>query len=293
MSTQNTVNDTLKDDETNNTKNNENNASSLDLLTAFTDKVGGSQWVYRQLLKAMSEPATILPLLPSAQSSSEQTASIATDITIDVTIDVTTGIPELYPDDWHHQQLYRTTWSVAQALLDSDCKVHLSSVLDQKSVTQSLRFYTDAQVTKQPSLAQFALMNLEEFANTTDFADKFSIGTLIAPHESCTLLIQVAHISNGASTENSTENRTENRTEDSNENNNASNESQLLLSGPGIKTQKNLAIEGLTQQQMAFLIDNNQQYPCGVDIIFCSPQHIAALPRSTEVQMSSTLTKVA
>jgi alpha-D-ribose 1-methylphosphonate 5-triphosphate synthase subunit PhnH len=244
MSTQYTVNDKVANTTI-------ESAASLELLTAFTDKVGGSQWVYRQLLKAMSEPATILPLFNSST-------------------DESSVIPDLYKDEWSREVLdhtvyrtiYPTTWSVAQSLFDSDCNVYLSSSLTQKSLTQSLRFYTDAQIVSHSSSAHFAFMNIDELANTNDF----SIGTLIAPHESCTLIIQVPCITN---------------------------DEQILLSGPGIKTQKNMAIEGLTSQHVDFFISNNQQYPCGVDIIFCSPTHIAALPRSTTVVRSSILTEVA
>jgi len=229
----------------------------LELLTAFENNVTASQWVYRQLLKAMSEPATILPL---SQSSAIVSAAEKAEPAVDIVATVK-KVPRLYADDWQHEQLYSTTWSVAQSLLDSDCRIVTSTTLSQKSILQSIRFYTDATVAKTAQQAQFAFINLEEWTDNK----LYSTGSLIAPHESCTLVIQVPNISNEP----------------------LSSSPSLLLSGPGIKTQKSLSIAGLTPLHIEFLIENNQLYPCGIDIIFCSPTHVAALPRSTVIDSSS------
>lgn len=225
----------------------EHKKESLELLLAFKNNVLASQWVYRQLLKVMSEPATILPLSASAKTTS-----------------LLSSMPKLYEDDWENDQLYSTTWSIAQALLDSDCQVHISDTLSKKEILQSLRFYTDAKINKNTQQAQFAFMNLDEWISNNEY----STGSLIAPHESCTLVVQVKDMSNDLDGD--------------------SRDTQLVLSGPGIKTQKNLSIFGLTQLQIEFLTINNQLYPCGLDIIFCSPTHITALPRSTIISASVT-----
>lgn len=216
--------------------------TELHLLTAFSDPVVGSQWVYRQLLKAMSEPGTILSLMDGNQT------------------------PTLYATDFTNDYLYPTTWSVAQALLDSDCCVHVSPRMSQQDFLQSLHFYTDAKVIEDAKKANFAFMTLEELVGNNEMASSFSSGSLIAPHESCTLIIQVSDIRNAV---------------------------QLALQGPGIKTQKQLAITGVESQMIRFLQANNQLYPCGVDFIFCSPTHIVALPRSTVVSSSSSASEVA
>lgn len=232
----------------------------LELLTAFESNVTASQWVYRQLLKAMSEPATILPL---SQSSAIVSAAAKTEPVVETepAVETVKKVPRLYADDWQHEQLYSTTWSVAQSLLDSDCRIVTSTTLSQKSILQSIRFYTDATVAKTAQQAQFAFINLEEWTDN----NLYSTGSLIAPHESCTLVIQVPNISNEP----------------------LSSSPSLLLSGPGIKTQKSLSIADLTPLHIEFLIENNQLYPCGIDIIFCSPTHVAALPRSTVIDSSS------
>jgi phosphonate C-P lyase system protein PhnH len=233
--------------------------NSLELLTAFDNNVTASQWVYRQLLKAMSEPATILPL---SQSSAIVSAAVKTE----PTVETVKKVPRLYADDWQHEQLYSTTWSVAQSLLDSDCRIVTSTTLSQKSILQSIRFYTDAKVAQTAQQAQFAFINLDEWTDN----NLYSTGSLIAPHESCTLVIQVPDISNEPHILSS-----------------GLLLPDLLLTGPGIKTQKSLSIAGLTPLHIEFLIENNHLYPCGIDIIFCSPTHVAALPRSTVIDSPS------
>ena len=214
----------------------------LHLLPAFKNNVGDSQWVYRKLLKAMSEPGTILRLFENNNTSS------------------------LYIDEFTSPYLYSTTWSIAQSLLDGDCTTHLSKSLAQVGFMQSLRFYTDAHISQTTPPAQFAFMNINEFSTDDSFDRLFSTGTLIAPHESCTLIIQVPHISI---------------------------KPQLYVTGPGIKTQKQFSIEGISQQAIEFIQANNQLYPCGVDMVFCSATHIVALPRTTALSSSTTISEVA
>ena len=124
--------------------NTPSNASELDLLIAFENTVSASQWVYRKILKAMSEPATIVSPLPAELSLAESDSAI---------------VPKLYAENWQHDGLYSTTWSVAQTLLDSDCQVAVSPALSQKSVLQSIGFYTDAKITSNAKQVQFFFMN--------------------------------------------------------------------------------------------------------------------------------------
>ncbi|MGS2716622.1 phosphonate C-P lyase system protein PhnH [Eionea flava] len=219
--------------------------TSLKLMAAFRDTTVASQWVYRRLLKAMSEPATRLSLAPAVDQQS------------------------LYSSDECHKvsisaPIFKTTWSVSQSLFDSDCSVYLSPPLAQPSLVQSLRFYTDAHIVDDPSTAQFALLNLSEW----NYETIFSRGSLTAPHESCTLIIQVDAIS---------------------VNEEAVGNGALVLSGPGIETEKKLLIHGLTEQHRSMLIDNTRHYPCGMDFIFCDAEYIVALPRSTKINNVSTL----
>ena len=59
--------------------------------------------------------------------------------------------------------------------------------------------------------------------------------------------------------------------------------SPLLLNGPGIASQKRLAVQGLHPDWIAQRADWVSAYPLGVDIILCDATHFAALPRTTQI----------
>lgn len=124
------------------------------ILPAFDAPVMDSQRVFRQLLKAMSEPGT-LSTLPA---SSEDPGA-----------------------------LHTSTWSIARTLFDHDTPIYLSAGLRTASVMQSIQFQTEASLTEQATAAQFAVLNLAEFSD----CEAYACGSLERPHESCTLLIQV------------------------------------------------------------------------------------------------------
>lgn len=88
-----------------------------------------------------------------------------------------------------------------------------------------------------------------------------SLGTLASPELGATLLIKVSALGSGPL--------------------------HLTLSGPGIAGQSELRVAGLHGdwlQQRAHWVAG---FPLGVDIILCTPSQIAALPRTTQVSMTS------
>lgn len=192
--------------------------SQLQLLKAFDNKAITSQEVFRKLLKALSEPGTIQDM----------------------------------PGEDTQETIYQSTWSVAQSLLDSSCKVAVLPSLQDKTFTDSLKFHTDAVLTENAEDAQFVFLSMEELLDL----ERFNQGDLISPNQSCTLIVQTQAINH---------------------------EAMLQLSGPGIKTQQSLSLAGMGKQQVQALQNNHRLYPCGLDFIFCSPQSLAALPRSTSV----------
>lgn len=56
------------------------------------------------------------------------------------------------------------------------------------------------------------------------------------------------------------------------------------LRGPGIESERFLAVDGLAAEFVAELGANHARYPVGVDVIVCAGDRIAALPRSTRVE---------
>ena len=204
---------------------NTHTSSTLDLLEPLENLVDDSQRVYRQLLKALSEPGLCLN----------------TDVTHSTC----------------NETVHMSTWAIAQTLLDHDCLVYVSDTLSHPEFLNSLTFYTDCRMTKNTNDADFAFLTLAELQSL----DSFSNGTVEAPHESATLVIQV----------------------DAMGMDNQSHTQQYLLSGPGIPSERALSIADLTNRQVQLLQDNHKQYPCGVDILFCSEQQVCGLPRSTEI----------
>ncbi len=201
--------------------------TSIQLLSAFENPVQDAQVVFRALLKSMSEPGT-----PGTTNSMD--------------------LPGMGPDT----QIHASTWAIAQALFDYDTSVYLSANMHTESLAKSIQFQTDAGITEHIENADFAIISIEELTDLT----RFNPGSIEAPHESCTLVIQVQGF---------------------NETN------AFEIRGPGIKGSRMISIDGLTKTQHDMIMANQQLYPCGVDLIFCAPTEFIALPRTTRLVPAS------
>ena len=124
------------------------------LLNAFEQPVDESQQVFRDLLKAMSEPGYIA------------------------------SVHEMSLNDC---SLFSSTWRIALTLLDHDTLVYLSPNLSADNVAKSIAFQTGARLTEHASEADFALITVDEMG----LIESFRKGSIERPHESCTVLIQV------------------------------------------------------------------------------------------------------
>lgn len=60
---------------------------------------------------------------------------------------------------------------------------------------------------------------------------------------------------------------------------------KLDLSGPGIQANQILSVTGLTAQWLALREECNVSFPLGVDLILIDDSQIAALPRTTKVEI--------
>ena len=203
--------------------------SSLDLLPVFIDESTDSQVVFRNILKVMSEPGTIIDFSKNS---------------------------ELY--DTHssikiQKNKLSCLWSVAQTLLDSDCSVFVCDSVDDKSFTQSLSFFTGVSFSRDIRSADFIFMSMHELKDLNDF----NLGGIEKPHLSSTVLIYVDSITAA---------------------------DQIILSGPGIKDSRSLALAGLDAEKIDLLKNNHKLYPCGIDFIFCSETSMTAISRSTKIK---------
>ncbi len=192
------------------------------LFPIFDNEVGESQFFFRQVLKVMSEPGSVISL--------GEHANLAVD------------------------EKYRCIWPIAQSIMDSDCTAFISPSLNTLSFNRSLSFHTGVKIIKEEHSADFVILSLDELLDL----DKFNLGNLESPHSSSTLIVLVDGIS--------------------------ADKQQMVLSGPGIKTEKSLSINNLTANHIRLIQDNHNLYPCGLDFIFCSDTKVSAIPRTTVVK---------
>jgi alpha-D-ribose 1-methylphosphonate 5-triphosphate synthase subunit PhnH len=66
-------------------------------------------------------------------------------------------------------------------------------------------------------------------------------------------------------------------------------EGPVMLSGPGIPQRLRFGASGLGDGFWAAMAENHAGFPIGVDVIFVSPTSIAALPRSTDIELAESL----
>jgi alpha-D-ribose 1-methylphosphonate 5-triphosphate synthase subunit PhnH len=122
-------------------------------------------------------------------------------------------------------------------------------------IEKFIKFHTGAAFADAASTATFIVADTKD--KLSPFED-FAQGTHEYPDRSSTLLIQVEAITNSGS---------------------------VALMGPGIAGQTFLNVKKLDTMFWEGLNDNHAQYPLGVDVIFVTQGKIAAIPRSTHIQI--------
>lgn len=149
--------------------------------------------------------------------------------------------------------LFPSTGAVALALADMDAPVFLDSTLDTSMARDWLRFHAGCPIGSAGE-ATFALIG-EASALTS--LDAFAVGTPEFPDRSATLIVQVAGLGAGAG---------------------------KRLSGPGIKGEARLTVDGLPAAFWDAWTANRALFPQGVDVIFATPTTLCGLPRTTRVE---------
>ena len=148
--------------------------------------------------------------------------------------------------------------AVALTLCDFQTPVWLSPALANDTVRSYFTFHTGAPITERVAEAHFAFLSAgEERPPLTLFAQ----GTHEYPDRSATLVIQVQGF-HGRS---------------------------VVLEGPGIKQAVRFGAEGLAEEFWSAMADNHARFPVGVDVIFAAHHSLAAVPRSTAVQIEETV----
>ena len=127
--------------------------SRIDLIKGFANPVSDSQFAFRQLLKAMSEPGLLCKLTTPESLDPMSEALFAT----------------------------------CQTLLDQQTPIWLSKEFDTPNVRHNLSFHTGAPILDEATKAQFAIA----FAGEIQSTESFHKGDVEYPETACTLLLQV------------------------------------------------------------------------------------------------------
>lgn len=150
-------------------------------------------------------------------------------------------------------QLAPACAALCLALLDMDTPLWMQNHIPV--VAEYLRFHCGCPLTPHSRNASFALIT--NLASPPDVS-VFNPGSTEYPDDSATLFIQVPSLSNAAG---------------------------VQLSGPGLREPLRLDAAGVSAAYWRGLQASRAGFPLGVDIIFACGEHIAALPRTTQIAL--------
>lgn len=163
--------------------------------------------------------------------------------------------PELSPP----AGLTREAAAVALTLCDFQTPVWLQEVLRTPAIEHYLRFHTGAPLTLSMADATFAFADASRGLPELSL---FSKGSHEYPDRSATVVIQVGQLRGDLG---------------------------VTLKGPGIQTKQWLGVDSLGVDFWQQMITSRVDFPLGIDVIFVAPDTIAAVPRSTQIQLMETV----
>ncbi|MGB3814666.1 MAG: phosphonate C-P lyase system protein PhnH [Shinella sp.] len=145
--------------------------------------------------------------------------------------------------------------AIALTLCDHDTPVWLTQTLGASALPGWLAFNAGATVTDERQNARFAF--IEKGAMLPNLC-LFAQGTQEYPDRSTTLLVEIDAFEGGR---------------------------PLVLTGPGIRTEEEIAPVGLPDMFAHFWSENRQGFPRGVDLILVAGDKILCLPRTTVLRV--------
>lgn len=152
------------------------------------------------------------------------------------------------------KKLHPATAAVCMTLVDMDTPLWLGKGTP-RDVQTYLRFHCGCPVVRKQENGAFGLI-----LDGTALPDMkgFNAGDLEYPDRSATVIIQVSAINVGTG---------------------------VRLTGPGIKEETRLHVEGVDSEFWTLLKENNSRFPLGYDVILATPNEIVSLPRSVQVEV--------
>ena len=146
--------------------------------------------------------------------------------------------------------------AVALALVDNDTRVWLDPGAKTEPVGDFLRFHCGCAFAERPEDATFAFVSEPR---TCVPLWSFGLGTPEYPDRSSTVILQVDNLEDGGR--------------------------GARLTGPGIETEAHLSVSPLSDGFWDQAKANHSFFPLGIDILFVCGDRIAALPRSTAIEV--------
>ncbi|WP_432348709.1 phosphonate C-P lyase system protein PhnH (plasmid) [Shinella yambaruensis] len=151
--------------------------------------------------------------------------------------------------------LNATAGAIALTLCDHDTAVWLTPALSRSALPGWLAFNAGAPVTEERQNARFAFVEKDAMLPNPSL---FAQGTQEYPDRSTTLVVEIASFEGGR---------------------------PLVLKGPGIRTEAEIAPVGLSDMFPHFWSENRQNFPRGVDLILVAGEEILCLPRTTVLRV--------
>ncbi len=153
-------------------------------------------------------------------------------------------------------KLNRAATGFLLALADMETPVWLSPDIRDIQTEKHLKFHTGCPVVDQCGQAVFAVADAR--TSNFDFLNSLAVGNPEMPHQSATLLIMIDGFTGPAA---------------------------LTLTGPGIHSKAVLAPDPIPDALIQWAQANQRLFPCGVDLIFAATSSLAALPRTTRIEV--------
>ena len=154
------------------------------------------------------------------------------------------------------QPLTPTVGSIATTLFDHDSRIWLEPALARnEGVTGWLTFNTSAPLTQQSLDAHFAIV---ADSSAVPSLESFSQGTQEYPDRSTTLILQIEGLTGGRT---------------------------LVLTGPGIRAEREIAPLGLPGHFVDQWKANRNRFPRGIDVILAAAEGVIGLPRTVNISV--------
>ena len=164
--------------------------------------------------------------------------------------------------------------AVLLTLLDAECSLHIDAALPGDRLSPYLRFHTGVRIEADSAASDFVLLGAAHIE--AGIWLRLGRGSDEAPQRGATLIVEVPALDVAVST-----------SLPSNLPSGLHSGQRLCLRGPGIETVQRLSVTGLGADFWRARIAAQADFPRGVDLLLCCGERIAALPRSTLIELEA------